>query len=88
MENVTVRESARLRARRAAEAGSALPQPSTQPGSDPASTTTATPNTIQPGFAPVPNGLPGAYDAKPSHYVASLPRGHRGLPHDRPTAIH
>ena len=46
MENVTVRESARLRARRAAESDSTRPQASTQPGPDPAATATATQSTV------------------------------------------
>ena len=62
MENVTVRESARLRACRA-ESGTAHPQSSTQPGSDPAAT--ATPSTAQPGAA-LADGLPGTTDITPS----------------------
>ena len=62
MENVTVRESARLRARRA-ESGTAHPQSSTQPGSDPAAT--ATPSTAQSGAA-LADGLPGTTDTTPS----------------------
>ena len=69
MENVTVRESARLRARRA-ESGTAHPQSSTQPGSDPAAI--AIPSTAQPGAA-LADGLPGTTDITPSHYVASPP---------------
>ena len=63
MENVTVRESARLRARRA-ESSTAHSQPSAQPGSDPAAT--ATPSTAQPGTA-LADSLPGTIDATPSH---------------------
>ena len=70
MENVTVRESACLYARRA-ESGTAHPQSSTQPGSDPAAT--ATPSTAQPGAA-LADGLPGTTDITPSHYVAAPPR--------------
>ena len=69
MENVTVRESARLRARHT-ELGTAHPQSSTQPGSDPAATTT--PPTVQPGSA-LADGLPGTPSTSPSHYVASPP---------------
>ena len=67
MENVTVRESARLRARRA-ESGTAHPQSSTQPGSDPAAT--ATPPTVQPGSA-LADGLPGILSTSPSQLPLS-----------------
>ena len=67
IENVTVRESARLRARRA-ESGAAHPQSSTQPGPGPAAT--ATPSTAQPGAA-LADGLPGTTDTTPSHLSAS-----------------
>ena len=70
MENVTVRESARLHACRA-ESDTVHPQSSTQPGSNPAAT--ATPFTAQPGAA-LADGLPGTTDTMPSHYVASPPR--------------
>ena len=62
MENVAVRESARLRTRRT-ESDTAHPQSSTQPGSDPAAT--ATPSTAQPGAA-LADGLPGTTDTTPS----------------------
>ena len=66
MENVTVSESARLRAR-CAESGTAHPQSSTQPGSDPAAT--ATPSTAQSGAA-LADGLPGTTDTTPSQVAA------------------
>lgn len=65
MENVTVRESARLRAR-CAEPGTAHPQPSTQSGPGPTASATATPSTAQPEPVPVAT-LPGTLDATPSH---------------------
>ena len=71
MENVTVRESARLRARRAAELDSTRPQASTQPGPDPATTAIATPSTVQPRPAPVSGG-------------PTTSRRHKGFPLDSP----
>ena len=67
MENVTVCESAHLYAH-STKLGTAHPQTSTQPGSDPAAT--AIPSTAQPGAA-LADGLPGTTDMTPSHYVAS-----------------
>ena len=67
MENVTIRESARLRARRP-ELGAAHPQSSTQPGSDPAAT--VMPSTVQSGTA-LADGLPGTTDTTPSQMRGS-----------------